>query len=347
MRNIGFVSYWFNRGQAVVTRYVRSIFDEAGFNTHVLVRRAEMQGTNQGDWVGENITIGSRRYNMPIKTYTDWAKKNELDACFFDQNYQFKAIQAIRASGVKTIGRFVWEQFGEEHVAPANKAFDIIYSLTKAEQVRYRKMGINARPVGWGVHPSLFDVVASKKKDGNIWFYYPAGYCSSRKSVKETIKAFSLVKNKNIRLLVSSQKPIDGLGDSRIIIETGNVIFHDDFHKKMSSCDVCIIPSRWEGLGLAFVEAMAFEMPIITTNYPPMNEYVRHGKSGLLVDRTLSGGLPNGLPVANINVKDLSRKISMLSNRKMIDRMSKSTKNNICAEYDWSRTREGYLDLLG
>jgi glycosyltransferase involved in cell wall biosynthesis len=346
MKNIGFVSYWFNRGQAVVTRYVRSIFDDAGFDTHVLVRRAEMHGTNRGDWVSPNVTIGSKEYNMPVSTYVNWAKENDIEVCFFDQNYQFKAIRSVREMGVRTIGRFVWEQFGEEHVGPAKSAFDNIYSLTRSEQERYNGLGIDSNLVRWGIHPSLFSVKAKRHKDNNVWFYYPAGYCSSRKSVKETVRAFSLVRSKNIRLLISSQKPIDTLGDSRIVVESGNVTFHSEFHKKMASCDVCIIPSRWEGLGLAFVEAMAFGMPIITTNHPPMSEYVVHGKSGLLVKSVLGSGLPNGLPVANIRVKDLSDKISKLSNRALIDKMSKFTVNHGRKKYNWEDTRGDYLAML-
>ena len=345
IKNIGFVSYWFNRGQAVVTRYVRSIFDEAGYNTHILVRRAEMQGTNEGDWAGDNVTIGSQKYNMPASTYLNWAKENNLDVCFFDQNYQFKAIKSMRSEGVKTIGRFVWEQFGEEHVSLAKTAFDTVYSLTKSEHDRYSRLGINSTFVKWGIHPSLFLAEQSRRSE-NIWFYYPAGYCSSRKSVKETVKAFSMVKRKNIRLLISSQKPIDTLGDNRIVVESGNVTLHSEFHKKMASCDVCIIPSRWEGLGLAFVEAMALKMPIITTDHPPMSEYVTHGKSGLLVKNTLGSGLQNGLPVANIKISDLANKISELSNKALIKRMSKFTSNHMQKEYNWSNTRDSYLNLL-
>ncbi len=36
--NIGFVNNWCNRGQGVVAKWVRTIFDEAGHNTYVLAR---------------------------------------------------------------------------------------------------------------------------------------------------------------------------------------------------------------------------------------------------------------------------------------------------------------------
>lgn len=37
--------------------------------------------------------------------------------------------------------------------------------------------------------------------------------------------------------------------------------------------DVCVQPSRWEGLGLSLLECQAAGMPLVTTDAAPMNEY--------------------------------------------------------------------------
>ena len=37
--------------------------------------------------------------------------------------------------------------------------------------------------------------------------------------------------------------------------------------------DVCVQPSRWEGLGLQLLECQAAGLPLVTTDAPPMNEY--------------------------------------------------------------------------
>ena len=47
--------------------------------------------------------------------------------------------------------------------------------------------------------------------------------------------------------------------------------------------DVFCVPSRWEGFGIVFVEVMATGSVVITSNIAPMNEYVDHLVSGLLV----------------------------------------------------------------
>ena len=56
--------------------------------------------------------------------------------------------------------------------------------------------------------------------------------------------------------------------------------------REVASCDVCLAPARWEGLGLPLYEAIAFGMPAITNDAPPMNEAIHDGVNGLLVGST-------------------------------------------------------------
>jgi glycosyltransferase involved in cell wall biosynthesis/2-polyprenyl-3-methyl-5-hydroxy-6-metoxy-1,4-benzoquinol methylase len=57
-----------------------------------------------------------------------------------------------------------------------------------------------------------------------------------------------------------------------------------DLAQYYSFCDCMCTPSRWEGFGIVFVEALACEAVIVTSNIAPMNEYIESGKNGLLVD---------------------------------------------------------------
>ena len=43
------------------------------------------------------------------------------------------------------------------------------------------------------------------------------------------------------------------------------------------------VPSRWEGFGIVFIEALACESIVVTSDIAPMNEYIKHGRNGLLV----------------------------------------------------------------
>lgn len=55
-----------------------------------------------------------------------------------------------------------------------------------------------------------------------------------------------------------------------------NVRIHDsvaDHALLYDQGDVCVQPSRWEGVGLPLLECQAAGMPLVTTNAAPMNEY--------------------------------------------------------------------------
>jgi glycosyltransferase involved in cell wall biosynthesis len=47
--------------------------------------------------------------------------------------------------------------------------------------------------------------------------------------------------------------------------------------------DVLVHPARWEGFGLALLEAMLAQLPVVATNVSSIPEIVAHGETGLLV----------------------------------------------------------------
>jgi glycosyltransferase involved in cell wall biosynthesis len=48
--------------------------------------------------------------------------------------------------------------------------------------------------------------------------------------------------------------------------------------------DLFVMPSNWEGLGLVFLEAMAFSLPVVATRVSAIPEIVLDGETGLLVE---------------------------------------------------------------
>jgi len=51
-----------------------------------------------------------------------------------------------------------------------------------------------------------------------------------------------------------------------------------------SWADCMCVPSRWEGFGIVFIEALACESIVVTSDIPPMNEYIKNRDNGLLVE---------------------------------------------------------------
>ena len=317
----GVVSKWFNRGQPVVGRYLRSALDELGHETYVLARpkkeRGPMPGALSGDdvWDQPGVTEGSS-YDIPLAEYEAWVDGSGIEVVFCDQNYQFDEVRALRERGVRTVGRFVWEHFSPQHVEPAKAAYDVVYSFTRAEQARYREMGIESPYVTWGCHPELVAVGDEREPpdDGLIRAVFPGGFLGHRKPVEQVIEAFTRTTDERLRLLVKTQvkrkqlKPVlEAAGREKRI----EVLVDDeataDHLRHFAANDVCLAPARWEGLGLPLYEAMAFGMPVITNDDPPLNEAVTDGVNGLLVGSSTDGETTrSGIPVHTPDVGDLA-----------------------------------------
>jgi len=72
----------------------------------------------------------------------------------------------------------------------------------------------------------------------------------------------------------------DSLGLKDKIEFTGNV---DNVNEYLSNSKMFVLPSRWEGFGLAILEAMAARVTVVASNVGGIPEIVTDGKDGILV----------------------------------------------------------------
>jgi glycosyltransferase involved in cell wall biosynthesis len=352
---IGIVSKWFNRGQPVVGRYLRSAFEELGHETFVLARPKKERGPRPGAldrddvWDQPGITEASA-FEVSLPEYEEWVAANSIDALFCDQNYQFTELAALRRHGTRIAGRFVWEHFAEEHVPGALEAYDLIYSMTRAEQERYRGWGIEAPYVQWGCHPELTSIVP--RRDGeHVRFIFPGGFIGHRKPVRDVVEAFTRTGGPQLRLLVKAQvdRRLDEAGeiaarDPRIEIQLEDQR-RGEHLQLFADCDVCLALSRWEGLGLPLYEAIAFGMPVITNDVPPMNEAVEHELNGLLVRSHPDGHAKSGITAYRPDVDDLAAAIERLADPAVREQLAEGARK-VREQRRWSRTVEDMGALL-
>lgn len=337
---VGIVSKWTASGQAVVARQIRSALDGLGHETFVLARpgsgpRAQQaaEGARDPVWDQPGVTDGTG-HEIPLAEYEGWARANSLDAILFDENYQFDEVRALRKEGIRTIGRFVWEYFAAEHVASARDAYDTIYSMTLAERDRYAGMGIESPYVQWGIHPELLAPTESPSEAEDlpgsdlVIFYFPGSFLGRRKPIRKVIKAFGRADGNHLRLLINAQVPrndeaLKDAAESDPRIELMLEDEPEEAHRaRFAACDVCLAPSRWEGLGLPLYEATAFGLPIITNDKPPMSEMVLDGRSGILVPSEQNGEARSGIPAWDPDVGALKRAIEQLGDRAEVERMA-------------------------
>lgn len=348
---------WFNRGQPIVGRYIRSAVDELGHESFVLARPRREQGPRPGAlersgiWDQPGVTEASS-FQVPLDEYLSWIAENEIEVVLCDQNYQFDELASVRRHGVRVIGRFVWEHFTEEHLGPAREAYDLIYSVTECEQRRYASWGLETPRVPWGIHPELLGIPVERLDDGLVRFVFPGGFLGHRKPLEPVAEAFARTSDPDLRLIIKAQVERERLGslsrrvrrDRRIEFRLGDEEWEPHL-RAIAACDVCITPSRWEGLGLPLYEAMAFGQPVITNDDPPMNEVVSDGINGLLVRSHPDGTARSGIPATRPDAGALTEAIERLADpglRSRLDAGARSRRDQL----SWERTLAGLGRLL-
>ena len=357
---IGLVTKWFASGQAVVSRQIRSALDELGHQTFVFAKPGKGPRANQeriADTIWDQPAVTQASGPDPRSDeYLAWASANNLDAVLTDQNDQFEEIGALRERGVRTIGRFVWESFAPEYAEPAKTAYDVIYSFTRAEQQRYRGFGIESPLLTWGVHPELLAYAdqgtRDRADDDLVRFVVPGSFMGKRKPFPEIVEAFVRTDDPRLRLLIRGQvdrkagklEKAAG-GDERVVIELEDRPT-DEHLRQFAACDVCLSPSRWEGLGLPLYEAIAFGMPAITNDSPPMNEVVIDGVNGICVDSVRWGEAGSGIPAFDPDFEQLTAAIERLADEDERARLSRGAIELREGERSWARTVEGLKGLL-
>ena len=366
---IGISSWWFNRGQAVVGRQLRSAFDSLGHETFVLARPT--RGGNirpafidhSDVWDQPDVTEASD-YLIGEHEMLAWSRETGIEVCLFDQNYQFDEIASLRASGVQTIGRFVWEQFSAQHVEDAKRAFDVVYSMHAAEQERYAGFGIESPRVHWGVHPELLEQMPAESSESpwparvrpgsgrdEVRFYFPGGFMSKRKPIDPVLEAFSRTTDERFRLIVKAQverkaAKVERAAERDPRIELITEDLPTDEHLRLfASADVSLAPSRWEGLGLHLYEAMAFGIPTVVNDSPPMNEVVDDGVNGLLVAAHPEGEAKSGIPAYAVDPGELATAIERLGDGELLAGLAEGART-ARDRWSWEHTREDLRALL-
>jgi 1,2-diacylglycerol 3-alpha-glucosyltransferase len=361
---VGIVTKWFNRGQPVVGRQLRSAVEALGHESFVLARPKKERGPRPGAldrddvWDQPGITEASA-YDVPAEEYASWASENGIEAILCDQNYQFSELAMLRARGVRTIGRFVWEHFTADHVAGAREAFDVVYSLTRAEQQRYAEMGLETPYVPWGCHPELIAAGEEATRHSplatrdTVTFVFPGGFLGHRKPLEPVLEAFEATEDDRLRLVVKAQVERKSVRaaedaaerDSRVELRLADEPTAEHL-RAIARCDVCLAPSRWEGLGLPLYEAIAFGMPAITNDAPPMNEAIHEGVNGVLVTSVADGTARSGIPALDPDVGELRAAIERLADDSVRAELAAGAVRVRDTERRWDDTVAGVGELL-
>ena len=143
------------------------------------------------------------------------------------------------------------------------------YVVAEKEKVKLRStLGINSQPM--------------------ILF---VGRLTTRKGIDILLKALpQLIKEKEAKLIIvgsGNQKYYRGLAQSLGVSDNTIFLGHvpdDTLRLLFSTCDLFVLPSRLEGLGIVILEAMAAGKPVVATNVGGIPELIESGQNGILIE---------------------------------------------------------------
>jgi len=117
-----------------------------------------------------------------------------------------------------------------------------------------------------------------------------------------------------------------------------NWLNKEEYIKLLSSCNIFIAPRQFEGIGMSFIEALSCGMCVIAPNNSTMNEYIIHGRNGLLYN------------LKNPKELDLSNLAEMRKNTAKTAKegyeLWKKTKHEILIDLTKPNKKHGLMKLL-
>ena len=332
--HIGFVTLWFERGQAYVTQMLRQAL-VAAHETFILARNGGSQENpmlkTTGEWAVPNLTTWGE-YRIPQQVMREWLAENALDLVIFNEENDLNLVWMAKLRGAKTVGIYEWELFDPMLVGWCNQVYDSIICQTEACYKRYKEYGLhNLVRIKWGIDPAFSS--AEQGWTTGVRFFHPAGWggMHARRGTQFVLDAFRKADllNRGCRgadLLIHTQrgKGEQQAGNIRMLCGT---VPRPEVVRMYHEADVAVLPSKWEGLGLTFLEAIGCGLPIITVDGPPMNEFVRDGETGFLCKvaerQQYPGIFVEGL---HVDLDDMAEKMRMLARPGLLSRMRKATR---------------------
>lgn len=280
--NIGIVTTWFERGAAYVSRQICSSLEER-HEVFIYARGGEAYATKDPAWDGRKVTWG-KRSKLPVTTAIDkrdfqrWIEKNRLDLILFNEQHWWVPLLWCNEIKIAT-GAYI--DYYTEATLNLFGAFDFLICNTKRHLSAFQ-WHPQAIYIPWGTDIDLFRPKSYEPVfEGFVTFFHSAGMSPLRKGCDHVVEAFSRL-NGPARLIIHSQANLDrympGMKDLMAQLkEAGRLIVHEKtvpapglYHLG----DVYVYPSRLDGIGLTIAEALACGLPVITSNNPPMDEFI-------------------------------------------------------------------------
>ncbi len=346
---IGIVSTWFPAGAGYVSKAYREILEQDN-EVYIYARQGKVM---KGDsiWDDENVYWAKFHYNgIDLIDFKRWIKRKKIEIIIFNEQRYWEPVLAAKKIGV-FVGAYI--DYYKEDTIELHKVYDFVICNTK------RHLGVfnwhpNCIYIPWGTDVNKFKP-SERKKNDKVKFIFSLGWGGNslidRRGFSIMLQAFSGI-NKDCELLIYSQVSFPELlpkwrdiitNDKRISFIYGT---YDPF--PFSNGDVFVYPSKLDGIGLSLPEAISCGLPSITTNNPPMSEFIQDQYNGILIDVQHYHSRFDGYywPLSICNAESLSAAfLTYINNAELLDIHSKNARDFAINKLDWKNNSKN-LNLI-
>ena len=271
----------------------------------------------------------------------------------------------------KIVGDWAWERgrnkgliedsFDEFQLNSHNLHLEIAkfsrgWTATKADIVITPSRHLSNVVKNWGVKADRLKVIYNgtritnnefNKSNSNIIKLITVGRLAPWKNVDSIIEAMYLLKKEDLEInliIVGSgpqeldlKKQVDNLNLSNEVIFTGQKKYLElkEYYK---SADIYIQASGYEGLPHVLLEAINFDLAIISTPIGGTNEILQDGKNGFILD------LEKGIKPNSENLKNII--LEAVNNKKLTEEKKVNAKKLLNSKFDESKNLYEYLEIL-
>ena len=271
----------------------------------------------------------------------------------------------------KIVGDWAWERgrnkgliedsFDEFQLNSHNLHLEIAkfsrgWTATKADIVITPSRHLSNVVKNWGVKADKLKVIYNgtritnnefSKSNSNMIKLITVGRLAPWKNVNTIIEAVHLLKNQDLKvnlIIVGSgpedsdlKKQVNNLNLTNEVVFTGQKKYLDlkEYYK---NADIYIQASGYEGLPHVLLEAINFDLAIISTPIGGTNEILQDGKNGFILD------LEKGIKPNSENLKNII--LEVVNNKKLTEEKRVSAKKLLNSKFDESKNLYEYLEIL-
>lgn len=314
-----FFAPWHEQGLGTATRVYTACLERGGVRTSVLSftpyamadKRIKVWQSNPEEWVHPRVYYSEHtREHVTDEEVIATLKAFRVDQVVITETCWFRVFEIAelcRMMGVRVIGNPMIELVRRDELEQ-HRVFDALLASNRRCERLFADRGFDVTWVGFTMlqqpvlgrgsaehEPLLLLTVGGSNLDGRKMgpaiVRAHARACARLRLSHAALPRLVLTSQAHNNASADTRAAIDecgaaataaGQGALPVDLRVGNLTC-DEVRELYEHADATLMPSKHEGLGMGFWEALCVGCPVVTCDVAPHNEIVRHGHSGWLL----------------------------------------------------------------